>query len=354
MPIELVKGNDALLRGAILGGCRMFFGYPITPSNEIAEGAASLLPALGGTFVQAECEVGAIQMVYGAASAGERVMTASSGPGISLKQEGISYMVGSELPAVIIDIMRGGPGLGNIAPAQGDYFQVVKGGGHGGYHLIVLAPNSPQEMCDLTLLAFELADRYRNPVVVLSDGFTGQMMEAVEFPEPVSRLPRKDWAVRGTAETAHNLINSIRLMPEQLEEHVDHLFQKFAVMEAEEVRFEEVQTEDAELIVIGYGIVSRLLRAAVTRLRDSGLPVGMLRPLTLWPFPGGRVAELAETAQGFLVAELSKGQMIEDVRLAVNGRKPVAFHGRAGGSLPSVDELVHAIEGAHKKGAACV
>jgi pyruvate/2-oxoacid:ferredoxin oxidoreductase alpha subunit len=344
MAVELVKGNDALLRGAVLAGCRTFYGYPITPSSEIAESAAEVLPRLGGTFVQSECEVGAIQMVYGAASAGERVMTASSSPGISLKLEGLSYLVGSELPAVIIDIMRGGPGLGNIAPAQGDYFQVVKGGGHGDYRIIVLAPNSPQEMCDLAMLAFELADEYRNPVVVLSDGFTGQMMEAVEFPPAVTELPAKEWAVRGTAETAGNLINSIRLDTEQLEAHVTALFEKYARIEASEVRFEEVHTADAELVVVGYGIVSRLLRAALVQARARGLRVGMLRPITLWPFPTQRLAELAETARGFLVAELSTGQMVEDVRLAVNGRKPVGFHGRWGGAVPSVDELVRAIE----------
>lgn len=347
MAVELVKGNDALLRGAVLAGCRTFYGYPITPSSEIAESAAELLPLLGGTFVQSECEVGAIQMVYGAASAGERVMTASSSPGISLKLEGISYLVGSELPAVIIDIMRGGPGLGNIAPAQGDYFQIVKGGGHGDYRMIVLAPNSPQEMCDLAMLAFDLADRYRNPVVVLSDGFTGQMMEAVEFPPPVTELPAKEWAVRGTPETAGNLINSIRLMPEDLEEHVTALFEKYARAEAAELRFEEVQTGDAELVVVGYGIVSRLLRAAMARLRARGLRVGMLRPITLWPFPSQRLAELADTVQGFMVAELSTGQMVEDVRLAVNGKRPVGFHGRWGGAVPSVDELVRAIEAAY-------
>ncbi len=231
MPVELVKGNDAILRGAILAGCRAFYGYPITPSSEIAEAAASLMPQVGGIFLQSESEIGAIQMVYGASSAGMRVMTASSGPGISLKLEGISYLVGAELPAVIVDVMRGGPGLGNIAPAQGDYFQVVKGGGHGDYRLIVLAPNSPQEMCDLTMLAFELADRYRNPAMVLTDGFTGQMMEAVDFPQPVSELPEKPWAVKGTPETDRNLINSIYMTPEELENHVDGLFKKYRVIE---------------------------------------------------------------------------------------------------------------------------
>ncbi|MFO7768766.1 MAG: 3-methyl-2-oxobutanoate dehydrogenase subunit beta, partial [bacterium] len=234
MAVQLIKGNDAILRGAILAGCRSFYGYPITPSSEIAEAAARLMPQVGGTFLQSESEVGAIQMVYGASSAGERVMTASSSPGVSLKQEGISYLVGSELPAVVVDVMRGGPGLGNIAPAQGDYFQMVKGGGHGDYRLIALAPNSPQEMCDLTMLAFELADRYRTVAAILTDGFTGQMMEAVSLPEPLSELPEKPWAVKGTPETSENLLSSIYLTPEEMEEHVGHLFEKFEQVEKNE------------------------------------------------------------------------------------------------------------------------
>jgi pyruvate/2-oxoacid:ferredoxin oxidoreductase alpha subunit len=347
MPVELVKGNDAILRGAILAGCRAFYGYPITPSSEIAEAAASLMPQVGGTFLQSESEIGAIQMVYGASSAGMRVMTASSGPGISLKQEGISYLVGSELPAVIVDVMRGGPGLGNIAPAQGDYNQVVKGGGHGDYRLIVLAPNCPQEMCDLTMLAFELADRYRNPAMVLTDGFTGQMMEAVDFPQPLTSLPEKPWTVQGTPETARNLINSIYMTPEELENHVERLFNKYRVIERDELRYEELHTEDAELVVIGYGITSRLLRSAVGKVRADGLRVGMLRPITLWPFPSARIAELSERVKGFLVAELSTGQLVEDVRLAAEGRAPVSFHGRWGGAVPSVEELRQAIQSAY-------
>jgi pyruvate/2-oxoacid:ferredoxin oxidoreductase alpha subunit len=274
-------------------------------------------------------------------------MTASSSPGISLKQEGISYLMGSELPAVIINVMRGGPGLGNIAPAQGDYFQMVKGGGHGDYHLIVLAPNCPQEMCDLTMLAFELADRYRNPVAIITDGFTGQMMEAVEFPEPLTELPDKPWAVKGTPETQRNLVNSIYLTPEELEGNVTKLFQKYAQVEEREVRFEEVHTEDAELVVVGYGIVSRLLRSAVGRARAEGLRVGLLRPITLWPFPRKRLAELSARVKGFMVSELSTGQMVDDVRLAVNGRCPVHFHGRWGGAVPSVEELKQAIQSAY-------
>jgi len=339
MPVRLVKGNDAILRGAILAGCRAFYGYPITPSSEIAEAAAKLMPAVGGVFLQSESEIGAIQMVYGAAGAGLRVMTASSSPGISLKQEGISYLVGSEVPAVIVDIQRGGPGLGNIAPAQGDYNQIVKGGGHGDYRIPVLAPNSPQEMCDLTFLAFDIADRYRNPVIVTADGFTGQMMEAIDFPDPVSDLPEKEWAVKGTPETSGNLINSIYLTPEELEEHVAHLFEKYARCEAEEVRFEELYTDDAEMIVVGYGIVSRVARSAIEQLRAEGLKIGLLRPITLWPFPKVRLAELAESARKFITVEMSTGQMVDDVRLAVNGRVPVEFYGRWGGSVPAVEEL---------------
>ncbi len=350
MPVRLVKGNDAILRGAILAGCQAFYGYPITPSSEIAEAAAKLMPMVGRVFLQSESEIGAIQMVYGASGAGLRVMTASSGPGISLKQEGISYLVGSEVPAVIVDIMRGGPGLGNIAPAQGDYNQVVKGGGHGDYHVIVLAPNSPQEMCDLTMLAFDLADKYRNPVVVLADGFTGQMMEAVDFPDPVTDLPEKPWSVQGTAETTGNLINSILLTPEELEEHVRHLFEKYARAEAEEVRFEELHTDDAELVVVAYGIVSRLAISAIERAREDGLKVGLLRPISLWPFPSARLAELSKQVKGFLVAEMSTGQMVDDVRLAVEGRVPVAFYGRWGGSVPSVEELREAIVEAYPAG----
>jgi pyruvate/2-oxoacid:ferredoxin oxidoreductase alpha subunit len=348
MSVRLVKGNDAILMGAILAGCRFFYGYPITPSSEIAETAASLMPAVGGTFLQSESEIGAIQMVYGASGAGTRVMTASSSPGISLKQEGISYLVGAELPAVIVNIMRGGPGLGNIAPAQGDYFQMVKGGGHGDYHMVVLAPNSSQEMCDLTMLAFELADRYRNPVAVVADGFTGQMMEAVEFPEPVTDLPEKPWSVQGNEATQGNLVNSIYMSPEELEEHVTHIYEKYTKIEANELLFEEALTDDADFIVVGYGIVSRLLRSAVDKVRAEGMKVGLLRPITLWPFPYARLAELGEQVKGFMVAELSTGQMVEDVKLAVEGRAPVFFHGRWGGAVPSEEELRVAIAEAYR------
>ncbi len=344
MARELIKGNEAVIKGAILAGCRAYFGYPITPASEIAHAAAQYLPLVGGTFIQGESEVASIQMVYGAASAGQRAMTASSGPGISLKQEGISYMAGSELPGVIIDIMRGGPGLGNIAPEQGDYHQVVKGGGHGNYKTIVLAPNSAQEMCDLTMLAFDLADRYRNPVVVLADGFIGQMMEPVEFPKPEPIKEEKPWAVKGTKEARKNLITSIYLSPEELEEHVTKLARKYAMIERNEQRFEAYQTEEAEIIAVGFGIVSRILHTVVEKARKEGMKVGLLRPITLWPFPVLKIEELAEKAKAFLVVELNTGQMVDDVRLAAKEKRLVHSYGRWGGMVPSVDEILQKIK----------
>ncbi len=339
MAKQFLKGNEAVVKGAILAGCRAYYGYPITPASEIAHAAAAYLPLTGGTFVQAESEIAAINMVYGAASAGVRVMTASSGPGISLKQEGVSYCAGSELPCVIVDVMRGGPGLGNIAPEQGDYNQVVKGGGHGNYKCIVLAPNSVQEMCDFGMLAFELADKYRNPVYILTDGFIGQMMEPVEFPEPVKDIPDKSWAVKGTAETSNNLITSIELDPDDLERHVNKLQQKYKIMEEQEVRYKSYYTEDAEIIFVGYGIVSRVLQSLVDMLRSEGVAVGLLRPITLFPFPKKVLQDLASTAKFFFVVEMSNGQMIDDVRLAIAGNKPVHFYGRLGGNVPSVKEI---------------
>src|SRR5690242_13812976 len=279
----LIKGNEAVVKSAILAGCRAFYGYPITPASEITEAAALYLPQAGGTFLQAESEVAAINMLYGAASAGVRCMTASSGPGMSLMQEGISYLAGAELPCVIADIMRGGPGLGNIAPEQGDYHQVVKGGGHGNYRTIVLAPDSVQEMADLTALAFELADRYRNPVVVLADGYIGQMMEPVKFQAQAIEAPPPDWAVLGNAETRRNLVTSIYLEPDALEAHVRKLEAKYRLAEQRETRSEHWRTEDAEIVLVGYGIVARVLKAVVEQARSRGLPVGMLRPITLYP-----------------------------------------------------------------------
>jgi len=343
--MQLIKGNEAVVKAALLAGCRAYFGYPITPASEIAESAAEYFPKLGGAFLQAESEVASINMLYGAASAGMRAMTASSSPGISLMQEGLSYMAGAELPGVIIDIMRGGPGLGNIAPEQADYFQIVKGGGHGNYRVIVLAPNSAQEMCDLTVLAFELADKYRNPAIVLADGFIGQMMEPVNFPEPIATLPEKTWAVMGTPETRDNLITSILLVPEELEAHVRHLQAKYETIVNCEVRYEEYRLDDAQIVTIGYGIVARLLRTAVDMARARGIPIGLLRPITLWPFPSQKIGALADQAYGFLVCELSTGQMVEDVRLAVRDWVPVEFYGRAGGVVPSAEELFQQIVG---------
>jgi 2-oxoisovalerate ferredoxin oxidoreductase alpha subunit len=343
MAKELLKGNEAVVKAAILAGCRSFYGYPITPASEITEAAAKYFPQAGGTFLQAESEVAAINMVYGAASVGERTMTASSGPGLSLMQEGISYLAGSELPCVIVDVMRGGPGLGNIAPEQSDYHQIVKGGGHGNYHTIVLAPNSVQEMCDLTFLAFEMADKFRNPAIVLADGFIGQMMEPVEFPLTLITPQSKPWAVQGDATTRGNLISSIYLTPEGLEKHVNHLDEKYSNASRGTAMFEKYKTGDADVIVVGYGIVSRILKTAVDQARAQGIKAGLFRPKTLWPFPAREIAFEAEWARCFLTVELSNGQMVEDVRLSVNGRRPVYFYSRVGGMVPTTDELLRQI-----------
>jgi 2-oxoisovalerate ferredoxin oxidoreductase alpha subunit len=277
---QLCKGNVAVVKGAVLGGCRSYYGYPITPASEIAEYAALYIPQVGGTFLQAESEVAAINMVYGAAAAGERVMTGSSGPGVSLMQEGISYLAGAELPCVIVDVVRGGPGLGNIAPEQSDYFAMVKGGGHGNYRNIVLAPASVQEMADLTVLAFDLADKYRNPAVVMADGFIGQMMEPLDLEYREVLPPAKPWAVKGTAETKNNLVSSIYLEPDDLEAHQRKLEAKYVRAQVE-VRHEEYETADAEILLVGYGIVSRVLRSAVQLLRKQGIKAGLFRPITL-------------------------------------------------------------------------
>ena len=338
---QLCKGNVAVVKGALLAGCRAYYGYPITPASEIAEYAALYIPEVGGTFVQAESEVASINMVYGAAAAGVRVMTASSGPGLSLMQEGISYLCGSELPCVIVDVVRGGPGLGNIAPEQSDYFAMVKGGGHGNYHNLVLAPASVQEMADLTILAFDLADRYRNPVIVMTDGFVGQMMEPIELQEQLSTETEKPWAVKGTPETQQNLISSIYLEPDDLEKHERKLESKYKLAQQLEPRFETYRTDDAEILVVGYGIVSRVLRSAVDEARQRGLRAGLFRPITLWPFPSHALAELATRCNSVLTVEMSTGQMVEDVKLAVNGRVPVELYSRIGGNVPSVEE-VHA------------
>jgi pyruvate/2-oxoacid:ferredoxin oxidoreductase alpha subunit len=343
MKPELTKGNEAIVKAAVLAGCRAYYGYPITPASEIAEAAALYLPRVGGVFIQAESETASVNMLYGGASAGVRCMSASSGPGISLMQEGISYLAGAELPCVIADIMRGGPGLGNIAPEQGDYNQVVKGGGHGNYRTLVLAPASVQEMADFTALAFDLADRYRNPVVVLTDGNIGQMMEPVRFADPIEVPAPPAWAILGTAATRPNLISSIFLEPEKMERHVRKLEAKYRQAERE-ARSESYRTEDAEIVLIGYGIMGRILKAVVDQGRQRGHKLGLLRPLTLYPFPSERIRQLAAQVKGFLVAELSVGQMIDDVRLALEGRRPVEFFSRVGGVVPTAEEVLQAVE----------
>jgi 2-oxoisovalerate ferredoxin oxidoreductase alpha subunit len=336
---QLCKGNVAVMRGAILAGCRAFYGYPITPATEIAEAAALYLPQVGGTFLQAESEVAAINMVFGAAAAGVRVMTASSGPGISLMQEGISYIAGAELPCVIVDVVRAGPGLGNVAPEQSDYFAMVKGGGHGSYRNLVLAPASVQEMAELTMLAFELADRYRNPAIVFADGFVGQMIEPLDLAFRDVIPVEKPWAVQGTAETRKNLATSIFLEPDQLEEHQRKMRAKYWEAQRREPRYELYRAEDVDLLLVGFGIVSRVLRSTVDGSRKNGLRAGLFRPVTLWPFPSEALAVVAEHAERVLVVELSDGQMVEDVRLALDGKVPVEFFGRSGGNVPSVDEI---------------
>lgn len=336
---QLCKGNVAIVKGAVLAGCRGYYGYPITPASEIAEAAAEYFPQVGGTFLQAESEVAAINMVYGAASAGVRVMTASSGPGLSLMQEGMSYLAGAELPCVVVDVVRGGPGLGNIAPEQSDYFAVVKGGGHGNYKNLVVAPASVQEMADLTVLAFELADKYRNPAVVLTDGFIGQMMEPLELEEQQIPMEPKPWAVKGTAETRQNLISSIFLEPDLLEAHVRKLADKYKKAEELEARHELYGSADPEVLLVGYGITSRVLRTVVDQVRTQGIRAGLFRPITLWPFPSAALRQAAKRAQMVLVVEMSTGQMVEDVRLALDGRVDVEFYGRTGGNVPMADEV---------------
>ncbi len=340
----LMKGNEAIGAAAIKGGCRYFFGYPITPQNEIPEYMSRELPKVGGVFLQAESEVAAINMVYGAAGAGARVMTSSSSPGISLKQEGISYIVGSEVPCVIVNMMRGGPGLGGIQPAQSDYFQSTRGGGNGDYSMIVLAPASVQEAADMMTEAFDLADLYRNPVMLLGDGMIGQMMEPVEFHDPPKReLPTKEWATTGTGgKRAPNIITSLRLDPAELEKLNQSLQAKYAVMKEKEVRYELFHTEDAELVFVAYGTSSRIVKNVVKRLRADGVKAGLLRPITLWPFPHAGFDELSDTVRALMAVEMSEGQMVDDARIAANGRWPVGFHGRSGGMLPTEADVAAA------------
>jgi 2-oxoglutarate/2-oxoacid ferredoxin oxidoreductase subunit alpha len=337
----LMSGNDAVVEGAIRAGLDCYFGYPITPQNEIIGGMAARLPALGRVFLQSESELAAVSMVEGAAAAGKRAMTTSSSPGVSLMQEGISYMAGAQVPAVIVNVQRGGPGLGNIGAAQGDYFQSTRGGGNGDYHNIVLAPASAQEMLDFTFQAFDLADQYRVPVMVLSDGRLGQTMEPVELRDPPARKPPpKPWALTGAEGRAANYVHSFRLPPVDLAEHNRELQKVYREIERREARAELHDTTDAALVFAAYGTCARLCREAVEALRDEGLKAGMFRPITLWPYPSKKLQAAVKKAKRVVVVELSAGQMLDDVRLALADRVPIEFVGRMGGEAPSVKELV--------------
>ena len=345
MATQLIKGNTAVIIGAMYAGCDCYFGYPITPATEILHEASKYFPMTGRKFVQAESEEAAINMVYGASAAGHRVMTASSGPGISLKQEGISFLAGAELPCVIVDIMRAGPGLGNIGPEQADYTQLVKGGGHGNYRNIVLAPNSVQEMCDLTMKAFELAENYRNPVVILADGVLGQMVEPLQFPEEAVK-PSIDtsWAVCGNSETKNNLVTSIFLDFDQLEDFNYKLQDKYQEIKEKEVEFEEYRMEDAEIILVSYGISSRIARSAVEKAREHGIKAGLFRPKTLFPFPEDALKKIAEDREcKFISVEMSNGQMLEDIILAIGCIRPVELVNRMGGNLVDVENITQKI-----------
>jgi 2-oxoglutarate ferredoxin oxidoreductase subunit alpha len=341
----LMKGNEMLGEAAIIAGCRFYFGYPITPQNEVPAYFAARMPKVGGTFIQAESEVAAVNMVFGAAAAGARAMTSSSSPGVSLKMEGVSYLAGAELPAVVVNMMRGGPGLGNIAGAQGDYFQAVKGGGHGDYRCIVLAPSTVQEIGDLTVKAFDLADEYRMVVIILGDGYVGQMSEPVVLPEPSGRtFDKSAWALTGAAGRDPHLIASMRLTPEDALEKLNLRLQaKYREVERREVMFEERETGDAEYLIAGFGLAARIAGSAVTALRRSGVKAGLFRPVTLWPFPSAALARAAARARNVLVVEMNAGQMVEDVRLAVGPAVPIDFYGTPGGITPQVEAVVERI-----------
>jgi len=337
----LMSGNDAVVEGAIRGGVDCYFGYPITPQNEVIAGMAARLPPLGKVFLQSESELAAISMVHGAAAAGKRAMTTSSSPGISLMQEGISYLAGSRLPAVIVNVQRGGPGLGNIAPAQGDYFQATRGGGNGDYQTIVLAPDSAQELMDFTAQAFDLAEQYRTPVLILSDGRLGQMMEPVELRDPPRRPPvPKPWALTGADGRPQQVVCSLHLPIPELAAHNRVLQAVYREIERREQRAESYHTSGAKLVFVAYGACARLCREAVDYLRKEGLAAGMLRPITLWPFPKKKLQTAVQSAAVLVVVEMSAGQMIEDVRLSVGDKLPIEFVGRTGGEAPTVKELI--------------
>ncbi len=350
MERKLVKGNEAVGMGALDAGCRFYFGYPITPQNEIPEYLSRHLPKVGGTFIQAESEIASINMLLGAAAAGARAMTSSSSPGISLKQEGISYLAGSELPAVIVNMSRSSPGLGGISASQGDYWQAVKGGGHGDYHLIVLAPHSVQELYELTFRAFDFADRYRNPAMILGDAVLGQMKEPLRRqPPPRLDLPPKDWALTGCKGRSPNVIKSLYLGEGELEAHIWKLVKKYERMKNEIVLCEEVETEDAEWILVAFGTAARICKSVVRQARLEGLRVGLVRPITLFPFPEKNLRRISRTTTRFLVVELNAGQMVEDVRLSVEKDAEVFFYGRpcGAGSLPRPGEILDRLRSLH-------
>ncbi|MFW6344056.1 MAG: 3-methyl-2-oxobutanoate dehydrogenase subunit VorB [Sediminispirochaetaceae bacterium] len=336
----LMKGNEAVGEAAVIAGCRYYFGYPITPQNEIPAYMSQRLPEVGGTFLQAESEIASINMVFGASAAGAKVMTSSSSPGISLKQEGISYLAGAKLPAVVVNMMRGGPGLGNIAGAQGDYFQATRGGGNGDYRTVVLGPATVQELADLTVKAFDIADRYRVVVLILGDGFLGQMSEALEMPSPREEKFDKSWALTGAKGRDPQKIASLRLKPDEALEQVNlGLQETYKEISTNETMYESIQTKDAEYILAAYGTSSRVCRAAMRELRKEGIKVGLFRPISLWPFPSEQLKEAAAGAKKVLTVEMSAGQMVEDVKLALNGEKEVDFYGRMAGMIPEVEEI---------------
>lgn len=340
-----MKGNEALAEAAIRAGCKCFFGYPITPQTEIAAYLAKYMPKNGGVFLQAESEIAAINMVLGAASAGVRAMTSSSSPGISLKSEGVSYIAGSDLPCVIINVQRGGPGLGGIQPSQSDYWQATKALGHGDYQLLVYAPCSVQEMVDKVTLAFDMADEFRMPAMILADGLLGQMMEPVTFPERKTELPPKPWATNGHGfKREHNIINSLYLVPEELEKSILDRYKRYEVIKANHTEAESYLCDDADIVVTAYGAAARVAKSAVNRARAMGIKAGLFRPITLWPFPVNEINEACKNAKALLDVEMSMGQMIEDVKLAVNCSKPVHFFGRTGGVIPSPDEVLGEIK----------
>jgi len=345
----LMKGNEAIAEAAIRAGCRHYFGYPITPQTEIAAYMAKKMPKIGGVFLQAESEVASINMVYGAAATGKRVMTSSSSPGISLKSEGLSYIAGSDVPALVVNVQRGGPGLGGIQPSQSDYFQATKGGGHGDYRMIVLAPASVQEMASLTIKGFNLADKYRMTSMILADGTIGQMMEPISFEDAEIEVYEKPWALTGTkGQRKHNIVNSLYLQPDALEKTNFARYERYKIVEENEPLWEEYMMEDAEICVVAFGIASRVAKNAIVAAREEGIKVGLIRPITLWPFPAKPLAKAAEQCKSFISVELNMGQMIEDVKLATQCKRPVTLCNRVGGMIPSPDQVLDAIRAAEK------